>query len=252
MSNFSIASILNLPTQTTNSPSPVVTNTTADYASLAIMLEQQAVVMAAFDRATAAAAVAANTDQVDVNQNLKKKRGRKKGSKNRPKDVIMKEKLKRSKSENDSTILSAPNLPKEETCENEFLCAWCKKLFSSAMGRMRHSIHCNWNPERINKLKAKRKKSREEVSKCTPPKTCRLSDAAVPQSSSDNFKSTPLYENGRLIGEKVMPLKRSISEPNHHYTVPDVKVDIKIEQIEEDSVYRELLPNVHVKSEPLN
>ena len=106
MSNFSIASILNLPTpQTTNSPSshPVVTNTTADsYASLAIMLEQQAAVMAAYDRATAAAAAATatDTDQVDVNQNLKKKRGRKKGSKNRPKDVIMKEKLKRSKSEN--------------------------------------------------------------------------------------------------------------------------------------------------------
>lgn len=107
MSNFSIASILNLPTpQTTNSPSshPVVTNTTADsYASLAIMLEQQAAVMAAYDRATAAAAAVAtatDTDQVDVNQNLKKKRGRKKGSKNRPKDVIMKEKLKRSKSEN--------------------------------------------------------------------------------------------------------------------------------------------------------
>ena len=38
--------------------------------------------------------------EVDLNQNLKKKRGRKKGSKNRPKDVIMKEKLKRSKSEN--------------------------------------------------------------------------------------------------------------------------------------------------------
>lgn len=106
MSNFSIASILNLPTpQTTNSPSshPVVTNTTADsYASLAIMLEQQAAVMAAYDRATAAAAAATatDTDQVDVNQNLKRKRGRKKGSKNRPKDVIMKEKLKRSKSEN--------------------------------------------------------------------------------------------------------------------------------------------------------
>ena len=106
MSNFSIASILNLPTpQTTNSPSshPVVTNTTADsYASLAIMLEQQAAVMVAYDRATAAAAAATatDTDQVDVNQNLKKKRGRKKGSKNRPKDVIMKEKLKRSKSEN--------------------------------------------------------------------------------------------------------------------------------------------------------
>ena len=38
--------------------------------------------------------------EVDLNQNPKKKRGRKKGSKNRPKDVIMKEKLKRSKSEN--------------------------------------------------------------------------------------------------------------------------------------------------------
>ena len=69
---------------------------------------------------------------------------------------------------------------------------------------------------------------------------------------SDNFKSTPLYENGRLIGEKVMPLRRSISEPNHHYAGPDVKVDIKIEQIEEENVCRELLPNVHVKSEPLN
>lgn len=49
-----------------------------------------------------------------------------------------------------------------------------------------------------------------------------------------------------------MPLRRSISEPNHHYAGPDVKVDIKIEQIEEENVCRELLPNVHVKSEPLN
>merc|ERR1712187_888073 len=114
----------------------------------------------------------------------------------------MKEKLKRSKSENDTVQVAytAPNLPVEETCENEFLCAWCKKLFSSAMGLMRHSIHCNWNPERINKLKAKRKKSREEVSKPAPPKSCRLNSTSVPPSSFVT-KTTPLYENGRLIGE---------------------------------------------------
>jgi len=246
MSNFSIASILNLPV-TSQAPSSTKTEETFNHQhtqALAIMLEQQAAVMAmALDQGSS------HTDQVDLNQNVKKKRGRKKGSKNRPKDVIMKEKLKRSKSENDSTILTAPNLPVEETCENEFLCAWCKKLFSSAMGRMRHSIHCNWNPERINKLKAKRKKSREEVSKPAPPKSCRLNSTSVPPSSFVT-KTTPLYENGRLIGEKVMSLKRSISEPNHY---APIKADcVKTELVEEDHICRELLPNVHVKSEPLN
>ena len=134
MSNFSIASILNLPV---TPPAPISTKTEDTFnhqqtQALAIMLQQQAAVMAmALDQGSS------HTDQVDLNQNVKKKRGRKKGSKNRPKDVIMKEKLKRSKSENgnklniykrdlfnqtidsDSTILTAPNLPVEETCENE-------------------------------------------------------------------------------------------------------------------------------------
>ena len=50
----------------------------------------------------------------------------------------------------DATNVEAPNIPSEETCANEYLCAWCKKLFSSPVGRMRHSMHCNWNPDRIN------------------------------------------------------------------------------------------------------
>ena len=100
-----------------------------------------------------------------------------------------------------------------------------------------------------SELKAKRKKSREEVSKPAPPKSCRLNSTSVPPSSFVT-KTTPLYENGRLIGEKVMSLKRSISEPNHY---APIKADcVKTELVEEDHICRELLPNVHVKSEPLN
>ena len=55
----------------------------------------------------------------------------------------------------------------------------------------------------------------------------------------------PLFENGRLFGEKVVPLKRSISEP-------PVKTEIKTEPDLADSEdFGQLLPNVHVKSEPL-
>ena len=103
---------------------------------------------------------------IDQNQN-KKKRGRKKGSKNRPKEIIEAEKqIKRRKSDSDGpkmilarkksidpaeAMSEAPNLPTNgETCENEFLCGWCKKLFASPVGRMRHSMHCNWNPDRIS------------------------------------------------------------------------------------------------------
>ena len=101
-----------------------------------------------------------------------------------------------------------------------------------------------------SELKAKRKKSREEVSKPTPPKSCRINSTSVPPSSFNHMtKTTPLYENGRLIGEKVVSLKRSISEPNHY---APIKADcIKTELVEEDHICRELLPNVHVKSEPL-
>ena len=119
------------------------------------------------------------------------------------------------------------------------------------MGRMRHSIHCNWNPERINsklqlvfgqgltdflELKAKRKKSREEICK-TPSKTSRLDPTHVP------VATVPLFENGRHFGEKVVPLKRSVSEP-------PVKTEIKTELPDSDD-FGQLLPNVHVKSEPL-
>jgi len=231
MSNFSIASILNLPSKKD------------DITDMAYLLQQQAAVMTALDRNTPQSFPDMAPTEVDLNQNLKKKRGRKKGSKNRPKDVIMKEKLKRSKSENDTVQVAytAPNLPLEETCENEFLCAWCKKLFSSAMGRMRHSIHCNWNPERINKLKAKRKKSREDICK-TPSKSSRLDSTHVPPPS---VTKVPLFENGRKFGEKVVPLKRSISEP-------PIKSEIKTEPISAESDdFGQLLPNVHVKSEPL-
>ena len=103
---------------------------------------------------------------IDQNQN-KKKRGRKKGSKNRPKEIIEAEKqIKRRKSDSEGpkmmlarkksidpaeAMSEAPNLPTNgETCENEFLCGWCKKLFASPVGRMRHSMHCNWNPDRIS------------------------------------------------------------------------------------------------------
>ena len=103
---------------------------------------------------------------IDQNQN-KKKRGRKKGSKNRPKEIIEAEKqIKRRKSDSEGpkmmlarkksidpaeAMSEAPNLPTNgETTENEFLCGWCKKLFASPVGRMRHSMHCNWNPDRIS------------------------------------------------------------------------------------------------------
>ena len=101
MSNFSIASILNLPV-TSQAPSSTKTEETFNHQhtqALAIMLEQQAAVMAmALDQGSS------HTDQVDLNQNVKKKRGRKKGSKNGPKDVIMKETLERSKSGNGNTL----------------------------------------------------------------------------------------------------------------------------------------------------
>lgn len=261
MSNFTIANILNLKQNADNE------RLAEQAAQMAFILEQQAAMLAALQQSQLQHQIQVSNENIDMNQNVeKKKRGRKKGSKNRPKEVILREKLKRSKSENDSAQvpLVAPNLPQEETCENEFLCGWCKKLFSSAMGRMRHSMHCNWNPERINKLKAKRKKSREDsvIEKANRVDgrrvKCRLKSVDVPL-KTELFQSTPLYnESGTLIGQKMVPLKRSMSEPSGssllvERSVPnDVKTEVKLERIEQEdpSQVSELLPNVNVKTEP--
>jgi len=175
------------------------------------------------------------SSMIDQNQN-KKKRGRKKGSKNRPKEIIEAEKqIKRRKSDSEGpkmmlarkksidpaeAMSEAPNLPTNgETTENEFLCGWCKKLFASPVGRMRHSMHCNWNPDRISKLKAKRKKSKEENEAPRGRSTkMKLSMShSFPKSSHlheknllnpQSYRSIPLFENGIQFGKKLIPNNR--------------------------------------------
>lgn len=66
------------------------------------------------------------------------------------------------------TVNDAKNVPEKENSKNEFNCAWCKKFFSSPVGRLRHSWHCSWNPDKLSKLKEKRERNREYKSKRKP------------------------------------------------------------------------------------
>ena len=127
-------------------------------------------------------------------------------------------------------------------------------------------LNLDQNRHFTSELKAKRKKSREDsvIEKANRVDgrrvKCRLKSVDVPH-KTELFQSTPLYnESGTLIGQKVVPLKRSMSEPAGSSSVvdrsvpklPDVKTEVKLEPIEQEdpSQVSELLPNVNVKSEP--
>ena len=125
-----------------------------------------------------------------------------------------------------------PTAPRAETLTTKLAVA-----ASKATRRQNPPMASQPRPPKSPKVKIKYKNHIFFSNFKTPSKTSRLDPAHVP------VATVPLFENGRHVGEKVVPLKRSISEP-------PVKTEIKTE-LPDSGDFGQLLPNVHVKSEPL-